>query len=214
MTGTLAPTFIWFREGLEAYLIVQMAWLMVTNYRQKITILGSTALALVCAVILGYFAQQFIANDFEAVEGWTALAASGLLFWTAWFCHGAVQHAKTIQANLKSNGPILALALIVFLTVFREGAEIVAFLTALMYAGTSVMSIGLGAVIGLGALLIVGMLASKQIKKIPIAKLSKASVILLLLALGFLRFYGGFPPNTKYSPAKYEDGKLIPAENK
>ena len=35
MTGTLAPTFIWFREGLEAYLIVQMAWLMVTNYRQK-----------------------------------------------------------------------------------------------------------------------------------------------------------------------------------
>ena len=136
------------------------------------------------------------------------------MFWTAWFCHGAVQHTKIIQANLKSNGPILALALIVFLTVFREGAEIVAFLTALMYAGTSVMSIGLGAVIGLGALFVVGMLASKQIKKIPIAKLSIASVILLLLALGFLRFYGGFAPNTKYSPAKYEDGKLIPAENK
>ena len=51
-------------------------------------------------------------------------------------------------------------------------------------------------------------------KKIPIAKLSIASVILLLLALGFLRVYGGFAPNTKYSPAKYEDGKLIPAENK
>ena len=51
-------------------------------------------------------------------------------------------------------------------------------------------------------------------KKIPIAKLSIASVILHLLALGFLRFYGGFAPNTKYSPAKYEDGKLIPAENK
>jgi hypothetical protein len=39
-------------------------------------------------------------------------------------------------------------------------------------------------------------------------------VILLLLALGVLRFYGGFDPNTKYSPAKYEDGKLKPAENK
>ena len=190
MTGTLAPTFIWFREGLEAYLIVQMAWLMVTNYRQKITILGSTALALVCAVILGYFAQQFIANDFEAVEGWTALAASGLLFWTAWFCHVAVQHTKTIQANLKSNGPILALALIVFLTVFREGAEIVAFLTALMYAGTSVMSIGLGAVIGLGALLVVGMLASKQLKKIPVAKIFRASRwIFTALAVYFL-YYG------------------------
>ena len=30
----------------------------------------------------------------------------------------------------------------------------------------------------------------------------------------FLRFYGAFSPDTKYSPAKYEDGKLKPAENK
>ena len=51
-------------------------------------------------------------------------------------------------------------------------------------------------------------------KKIPIVKLSIASIILLLIALGYLRFYGGFDPNTKYSPAKYEDGELKPAENK
>jgi|TARA_Y100000310_G_C20128525_1_gene554758 hypothetical protein len=50
-------------------------------------------------------------------------------------------------------------------------------------------------------------------KKIPIAKLAAVSLILLLLALGLLRFSGGFDPNTKYSPAKYEDGKLKPAEN-
>ena len=50
-------------------------------------------------------------------------------------------------------------------------------------------------------------------KKIPITKLSIASLILLLLALGFLRFSAGFDPNTKYSPPKYEDGKLEPAEN-
>ena len=51
-------------------------------------------------------------------------------------------------------------------------------------------------------------------KKIPILKLSIASIILLVIALGVLRFYGGFDPNTKYSPAKYEDGELKPAENK
>ena len=51
-------------------------------------------------------------------------------------------------------------------------------------------------------------------KKIPIVKLSIASIILLIAALGFLRFYEDFDPNTKYSPAKYEDGKLKPAENK
>ena len=51
-------------------------------------------------------------------------------------------------------------------------------------------------------------------KKIPILKLTIASLILLVMALGILRFYGGFDPNTKYSPAKYEDGELKPAENK
>ena len=51
-------------------------------------------------------------------------------------------------------------------------------------------------------------------KKIPITKLSIVSLILLLLALGFLRFSGGFDPSSKYSPAQYEDGKLKPAENK
>ena len=50
-------------------------------------------------------------------------------------------------------------------------------------------------------------------KKIPVAKLSIVSIILLLIALGFLRYYGCFDPNTKYSPAKYEDGKLKPAAN-
>ena len=51
-------------------------------------------------------------------------------------------------------------------------------------------------------------------KKIPIVKLSITSVILLMIALGFWRFYSSFDPNTKYSPAKYEDGELKPAENK
>ena len=51
-------------------------------------------------------------------------------------------------------------------------------------------------------------------KKYPIIKLSIISLFLLVLALAFLRFYGDFSPNTKYSPAKYEDGKLVPAENK
>ena len=50
-------------------------------------------------------------------------------------------------------------------------------------------------------------------KKVPVLKLSIMSIILLLIALSFLRFYGGFDPNTKYSPAKYEDGELKPAKN-
>ena len=51
-------------------------------------------------------------------------------------------------------------------------------------------------------------------KKIPIAKLAITSAFLLLIALAFLRFSGGFDPDSEYSPAKYEDGELKPAENK
>ena len=51
-------------------------------------------------------------------------------------------------------------------------------------------------------------------EKYPILKLSIASVILLVVALGIFRFYGDFSPDTKYTPAKYKDGKLVPAENK
>ncbi len=57
-------------------------------------------------------------------------------------------------------------------------------------------------------------LAKLEKKKIPITKLSIISIILLLIALGFLRFTGVFDPSSKYFPAKYEDGKLEPAENK
>ena len=57
-------------------------------------------------------------------------------------------------------------------------------------------------------------LAKLKNKKIPLTKLSVISLILLLIALGLLRFSGGFDPNTKYSPAEYKDGELKPAENK
>ena len=65
-----------------------------------------------------------------------------------------------------------------------------------------------------GAYFFYSWLLKLEREKIPITKLSIISVILLLIALGFLRFTGDFDPNLKYSPAKYENGKLEPAENK
>jgi len=188
MTGITASTFIWFREGLEAYLIVQMAWLMAQDPRQRATVLASTVLALICSAALGYSAIDYISNDFDSVEAWTALAASGLLFWTAWFCHGASQHMKDIKNNM--SGGIWALAVIVFLTVFREGAEIVAFLSGLWVAGTSLSDIGMGAVIGVGLLSSICYLFSNRIRAIPVGEIFKASRwIFTALALYFL-YYG------------------------
>lgn len=188
MTGLTASTLIWFREGLEAYLIVQMAWLMANTHKQKVTVITSTVAALVASIVLGYFAIDFIQNEFDSVESWTALIASALLFWTAWFCHGAAQHMKDIKKNVSSS--MMALALIVFLTVFREGAEVVAFLSGLWVTGASLIDIGFGAVVGIGVLSIVCYLFGTSIKKIPIGKIFQASRwIFTVLAIYFL-YYG------------------------
>lgn len=188
MTGLTASTFIWFREGLEAYLIVQMAWLMTHNFIQRAVVLGSTVAAMLASVVLGYFATDYIKNDFDAVEAWTVLAASGLLFWTAWFCHGASQHIDSIKQNMDRS--MAMLSIIVFLTVFREGAEVVAFLSGLWVAGTSLTDIGLGAMVGIGALAVVCLIFSNQIRKIPVGKIFRASRwIFTALAIYFL-YYG------------------------
>ena len=190
MTGLASSTFIWFREGLEAWLIVQMAWLMIQSNQQRLTILGSTLAAIFAAGALAFGAREFVANDFNAVEGWTALVAAGLLFWTAWFCHSAAQHMDQIRDNINSNGSLAALSLIVFLTVFREGAEIVVFLTGVYVAGTSLIDIGIGAVLGLAGLTVLVWSASSQIKRIPVRKIFRSSRYIFTALAIYFTYYG------------------------
>lgn len=192
-TALLAPSFIWFREGLEAFLIIQTAWMLATTYKQQLTLALSTLFAVISAVTLGYFAIEYIQKDFDSVEAYTALVASVLLFWTAWFCHGASQHMNDIKQHLTNSsaqGTMLALAVVVYLTVFREGAEIVAFLSALYVSGTSLADIGFGAVIGLGLLGLVGIVIAKRLKRIPVAQIFKTSRWLFTLMAVYFLYYG------------------------
>ncbi len=50
-------------------------------------------------------------------------------------------------------------------------------------------------------------------KKVPVLKLSIASVIFLILILIFFRYFSHISPDTKYFPPKVKDGKIIPAKN-
>ena len=36
--GTIGSTIVWFREGFEIYLIIQMAFLMIQNKKQSLVI--------------------------------------------------------------------------------------------------------------------------------------------------------------------------------
>lgn len=84
----------------------------------------------------------------------------------------------------------MILATVVFLTVFREGAEVVAFLSAGYVAGMQLIEIGMGAVLGLGSLIVVAWLSNKQIARMPIKSVFKTSQwIFTALAIYFL-YYG------------------------
>ena len=166
-----------------------MTFLLISNNRQKIVLLTSSFLGVLSALILGVLAKEFVEKDFAFIEGITAIIASGLLFWTAWYCHGAQKNLKLIQENLKNDGSILALAAVVFLTVLREGAEIVVFLSGLYVAGSSLFDLSAGAIIGLGILVLVAFFATQKLKKFQYQNFSSSKWLFTILASYFL-YYG------------------------
>ena len=190
--GLLGSSVVWFREGFEIYLIVQMAFLMIQNKKQSITLFASTLLGAFSAIILALLAKDFVQKDFAFVEAVCALIASGLLFWTAWYCHGAQKNVELIKDNLKNNGSITALAIVVFLTVFREGAEIVVFLWkyGLYIAGSSLIDLGFGAIIGLSLLLVIAIFATKILRKLPIKQVFASSKWLFTILASYFLYYG------------------------
>tara|TARA_B100001996_G_scaffold365545_1_gene335528 strand:- start:188 stop:781 length:594 start_codon:yes stop_codon:yes gene_type:complete len=188
--GLAGSSIVWFREGFEIYLILQMAFLLIQNNKQKIVLLSSSLLGIFSAIILGVVAKEFVQNDFEYIEAITAIFASFLLYWTAWYCHGAQKNAAVIKENLKENGSILALAIVVFLTVLREGAEIVVFLTGLYVAGSSIFDLSAGAIVGLSLLFCIAFVATKRLKKLPISRVFESSKWLFTLLATYFLYYG------------------------
>ena len=99
--GLLGSSIVWFREGFEIYLIVQMAFLMIQNKKQSATLLASTLLGAFSAIVLALLAKDFVQKDFAFVEAVCALVASGLLFWTAWYCHGAQKNVEELKKVIR-----------------------------------------------------------------------------------------------------------------
>ncbi|MEE2695442.1 MAG: FTR1 family protein [Pseudomonadota bacterium] len=188
--GLAGSSIVWFREGFEIYLILQMAFLLIQNNKQKIALSFSTFLGILSATFMGIIAKEFVEKDFAFIEATTAIIESLLLYWTAWYCHGAQKNAALIKENLKNNGSILALSIVVFLTVFREGAEIVVFLTGLYVAGSSLLDLGFGAILGLGLLIIIAFFASRKLKKLPVAKVFASSKWAFTILATYFLYYG------------------------
>ncbi len=137
------------REGLEAILIIGalMTFLVKTGAPERrrdihIGVGAAVVLSLLTAVLLETVFQLSPAHQ-EAMEGFTLVAAVGVLFYVSYWLLSKMEVAKwsafvreRVQVAV-TGGSALALASAAFLAVYREGFETVLFYKALFVSGGS-----------------------------------------------------------------------------
>ncbi|HEV7366154.1 MAG TPA: FTR1 family protein [Gemmatimonadales bacterium] len=151
------------REGLEAILIVGalMTFLVKMGAGQRKRDINIGVAAAVIASLLTAFALETVFQltpaKREALEGFTMVAATGVLFYVSYWLLSKMEVVKwnhfvksKVQDALTS-GSSLALASAAFLAVYREGFETVLFYKALFLSGGpsgGAMPIVLGILLG------------------------------------------------------------------
>ena len=169
MTPLLSSAFVIFREGLETWLIMVLALASTGgNTKQQRSIWISAIAAFIATILLGSATAAWLGNhaNLERFEALIAIITGVILAWVAWFCHGAAQHVKDLPRH-----SAWALGITAFFIIFREGVEVVLFLTGIYADYPNLGLIGLGILVGLVVLVIAIKVANYQIKKLPVRKI-------------------------------------------
>jgi len=185
MTPLLSSAFVIFREGFEVWLIMVLALASTGgNVKQQQSIWISAAAAFIATILLGSATAAWLGDhaNLERFEALIAIITGVILAWVAWFCHGAAQHVKDLPRH-----SAWALGITAFFIIFREGVEVVLFLTGIYADYPNVSLIGLGILVGLVVLVIAVKVANYQIKKLPVKQIFLYSRWLFtILAVYFL----------------------------
>ena len=129
MTPFLSSAFVIFREGFETWLIVVLALATTSgNSVQTRAIWISIIVGFLATLLLGASTIAWLDSgvNLERFEALIAIITGVLLAWVAWFCHEAAQHVKDLPKT-----SILALGTASFFIIFREGVEVLLFLTGI-----------------------------------------------------------------------------------
>ena len=154
----LQITIVVFREILEIALIIGILSAATKNIAGR----GKWIFGGVCAGILGASLLAFFTDSISAsldglgqefFNGLVLLAAGAMIGWTVLWMQ---KHAKSLSGELKRLGnsvreghkPLYILAVIILLSVLREGAEIVLFSYSAYISGTEISQIIFGLVCG------------------------------------------------------------------
>ena len=199
----LGSAIVVFRETLEAALIIAIvmgASRGMVDRRRWIA--GGVALgiagAMAVALFAGTLAQAVEGRGQELFNAGVLLAAVTMLAWhNVWMSSHARNHVAEmhrlghdVRAGLR---PLSAMLAVTALAVLREGAETVLFLYGLWASGGGRGELALGAVAGLGAGALVGVMLYLGLLRVPLRHFfTVTGIVVLLLAAGLAAGAAGF----------------------
>jgi len=189
------------REGLEAILVIAaiIAYLVKSGNSRSIRnvyigAIAGIAASFVAAFVLSWAKQAFVGAGVaqEVIEGITALIAVCVLFYVSnWMISKAeaANWSRFIDGKVQSSveqGSTFALAFTAFLSVFREGAEVVLFYQPMLSEGNPGMVwAGFGA--GCVLLVFVYLAITKLSIRLPIKVFFTAtSILMAIMCVSFL----------------------------
>ena len=196
-TETMAELMIMFRETLEMSLIIGIVstYLIKTDNKSFFSAIYSGVFAaILSSIVLAVCFEQFIDGGFsgfseELFEGIIMIFASILLGSMVIWMTKNKDHSKQLQQitekAINSKNTYWGIFVIIFLSVLREGIEIVLFLYGIILknGGISILLSSLGVCLAL----IIGYVIFYQGKKLPIAKFFQySSIMLIFIAAGLL----------------------------
>ncbi|MBR3494725.1 MAG: FTR1 family iron permease [Clostridia bacterium] len=189
------------REGLEAILVIAaiIAYLAKSGNGKSVrnVYIGAGAgviASFIAAAILAWAKQAFVGAGIaqEVIEGITALIAVCVLFYVSnWMISKAeaASWSRYIDNRVQSSverGSSFALAFTAFLSVFREGAEVVLFYQPMLSEGNPGM-VWAGFGVGCVVLVFVYLAITKLSIKLPIKVFFTAtSILMALMCVSFL----------------------------
>lgn len=195
-----ANYLIGLREGLEAALIIAIlvAYLVKLGQREALPRLWfGVVLAIVLSVgfgaLLTFTGASLSDEAQENFAGVMSLAAVGLITWMIFWMAGHARHIKQhlqgeVDKALVRSG--WALAVVAFIAVAREGLETALFLFAgAQSSGETGATPLLGALLGLGTAVVIGVLLYKGALRLNLAALfTWTGALLVIIAAGVLRY--------------------------
>jgi high-affinity iron transporter len=198
----LANYLIGLREGLEAALVVSIliAYLVRTGRGEKVRLVwGGVAVALAVSVAFGgllTYTQTSLLQSFESREAFGGIMSIIAVVFVTWMIFWMKKAARGISTELRGKldaavaiGSV-AVVLMAFLAVAREGLETALFFfTAVQATGSTVVPL-IGFALGIGTAVALGWALYNRVLHLNLSKFFTITGILLIFVAAGVLAYG------------------------